>query len=78
MAEANLAFALNTRLFALVPPPPAKSASTSGAQTRTGPPPTMPSMDGGLGLVPMMLIGFCMSWAVGHYVMPEIYRILGF
>lgn len=73
MAEANLSFALNTRLFALVPPPD----KTQQANAATRPRHPMPEMPDGLGTVPMMAIGFALSFAVGRYVMPEIYRLLG-
>ena len=79
VAEANLSFALNTSLFALVPPPPAKS-STGTRQV----PPALQNveqlrgqLDGNFGTIPMCLFAFGVSLAVSKYILPQIYDRLG-
>lgn len=73
VAEANLSFALNTRLFALIPPPP-----ESRVKSQIRPVEEDPGMVGALLLVPVIVAGFALSWAFGWYVVPEIQRYLGF
>jgi hypothetical protein len=79
VAEANLSFALNTNLFSLVPPPPAKS---SGATKEATPPLRTPDqlrgqLDGNFGTIPMMLFAFAISVLVSKYLLPQIYDQLG-
>lgn len=83
VAEANLSFALNTSLFALVPPPPSKAKAARGSakieppeQQRT-PEQLRAQLDSNFGLIPTMIIGFAFSWAVGKFVLPEVYARLG-
>jgi hypothetical protein len=79
VAEANLSFALNTSLFALVPPPPAKSS----AGTRQMPPNFRSAdqlrgqLDGNFGTVPMMFFAFGLSLLVSKFLLPQIYDLLG-
>lgn len=80
VAEANLSFALNTSLFALVPPPPAKtSAGSKGAA-----PPNFRTadelrgqLDGNFGTIPMMFFAFGVSLLVSKFLLPQIYDMLG-
>ena len=80
VAEANLSFALNTSLFALVPPPPAKSsAGIKGAA-----PPAFRTadelrgqLDGNFGTVPMMFFAFGVSLLVSKFLLPQIYDMMG-
>ena len=80
VAEANLSFALNTSLFALVPPPPVKSS----AGTKQATPPNLKTadqlrgqLDGNFGTIPMMLFAFGLSVCVSKYLLPQIYDRLG-
>jgi hypothetical protein len=80
VAEANLSFALNTSLFALVPPPPPKAAQASTrveAPTERTPEQLRAQLDSNFGLIPTMIFGFGLSWAVGKFVLPEVYARLG-
>jgi hypothetical protein len=76
VAEANLSFALNTSLFALISPPPAKAKSLAG--TRLSNPEQLRSqLDGNFGTIPLCLFAFGLSLAVSKYVLPQIYDLLG-
>lgn len=72
VAEANLSFALNTRLFALVPPP-----KPGSKVSQIKPVPADADMTGALLLVPGIIIGFALSWAFGWYAVPELRRLIG-
>ena len=72
VAEANLSFALNTRLFSLILPPanPVKSQIRSVGDDA--------GMVGALLLVPVIIAGFAAFWAFWYFVAPEIPGYLGF
>jgi hypothetical protein len=80
VAEANLSFGLNTSLFSLVPAPQKGQAQPSAQvlppDQRT-PEQLRAQLDSNFGLIPMMLFGFGISWAVGKFILPQIYDILG-
>jgi hypothetical protein len=79
VTEANLSFALNTSLFALVPPPPSKSSA--GAKqvppAIRNPEQLRGQLDGNFGTIPLCLFAFGLSMAVSKYVLPQIYTLLG-
>jgi hypothetical protein len=75
VAEANLSFALNTSLFALVSPP---AKAKSSASTKLSNPEQLRSqLDGNFGTIPLCLFAFGLSLAVSKYVLPQIYDLLG-
>jgi hypothetical protein len=78
VAEANLSFALNTSLFALVTPPPAPVKAKSSAATKLSNPEQLRSqLDGNFGTIPLCLFAFGLSLAVSKYALPQIYDLLG-
>ena len=80
VAEANLSFALNTSLFALVPPPPAKSSAGTRGAVRPAfrtPDELRGQIDGNFGTIPMMFFAFGVSLLVSKFLLPQIYDILG-
>jgi hypothetical protein len=67
VAEANLSFALNTSLFSLVPAPQKGQAQPS-AQVLSPDQRTPEQLRAQLDRI---------SWAVGKFILPQIYDILG-